>query len=232
MDILENLGQVRERIYAAAHRAGRNPGDIKLVAVTKTVPVDAIKEAVACGITCLGENRAQEFLGKYSLLPSNLEWHFIGRLQTNKVKKIVGKVSLIHSLDRWSLARVLHRVSCEAGIVTRVLVQVNVAGEEAKSGLSPAEVKDFVEEAGRLTGLHVCGLMTIAPWCEDPEQTRPVFRQLRKLALRLKLESLSMGMSGDFEVALEEGANIIRLGTALFRQRNLSSPAHDRVCKR
>lgn len=217
MNVLENLDQVRKRIYAAARRAGRNPGDIKLVAVTKTVPVDAIREAVACGITCLGENRAQEFLGKYPLLSSNLEWHFIGRLQTNKVKKIVGKVSLVHSLDRWSLARALHRASCEAGIATRVLAQVNVAGEETKSGLSPAEVKDFVEEAGRLTGIQVCGLMTIAPRCEDPEQTRPVFRQLRELALRLKLEILSMGMSGDFEVALEEGANIIRLGTALFR---------------
>lgn len=221
MSVLENLNRVRERICTATRRAGRDPGDIKLVAVTKTVPVDVIREAVGCGITYLGENRAQEFLKKYPLLPSNLDWHFIGHLQTNKVKKIVGKVSLIHSLDRWSLAQALHRASREAGIVTRVLVQVNVAGEESKKGLSPAEVKDFVKEVSLLSGLRVCGLMTIAPWCEDPEQTRPVFRQLTELAHLLKLKNLSMGMSGDFEVALEEGANIIRLGTTLFGERNL-----------
>lgn len=226
LSVLENLNRVRERMNAAACRAGRDPGGIKLVAVTKTVPVAIIKEALSGEITCLGENRVQEFLQKYPQLPPELEWHFIGHLQTNKVKKIIGKINLIHSLDRWPLAEEIHRAACEAGRVVRVLVQVNAAGEETKYGLSLAEAEDFVAEASRLSGLEVCGLMTIAPWCKNPEEVRPIFRQVRELARRMgdrvqgvKLEILSMGMTGDFEVALEEGANILRIGTAIFGER-------------
>jgi len=226
LSVLENLNRVRERIHAATRRAGRDPGEIKLVAVTKTVPVTMIKEALSSGITSLGENRVQEFLQKYPQLPPELEWHFIGHLQTNKVKKMIDKINLIHSLDRWPLAEEIHRAACEAGRVARVLVQVNAAGEETKYGLSLAEAEDFVAEASQLSGLEVCGLMTIAPWCKNPEEVRPIFRQVRELARKMgdrvqgvKLETLSMGMTGDFEVALEEGANILRIGTAIFGER-------------
>lgn len=226
MSVLENLSRVRERVDAAARRAGRDPGEIKLVAVTKTVPVAVINEALSCGVTRLGENRAQEFLQKYPQLPPGLEWHFIGHLQTNKVKKVIGKVELIHSLDRWTLAEEIHRAACEAGTAAGVLVQVNVAGEETKHGLSLSEVEDFVAEAARLPGLEVRGLMTIAPWCENPEEARPVFRQMKALARLIKnkvpgakMDALSMGMTGDFEVAVEEGATILRIGTAIFGER-------------
>ncbi len=226
MSIPGNLTLVRERIYRAALRAGRDPGEIKLVAVTKNVPVEVIKEALACGINCLGENRAQEFREKSPLLPPDLEWHFIGHLQTNKVKMIVGKVDLIHSLDSWPLAQELNKAALEAGVVVRVLMQVNVSGEQTKYGLSITEAEDFAWEVFRLPGLELRGLMTIAPLCMDPEEVRPVFKKARELALHinnkvrgLKMDDLSMGMSGDFEVALEEGANILRLGTAIFCKR-------------
>lgn len=226
MNLQEKLELVRNRIKAASLRSGRDPGEIKLVAVTKNITVEIIKEALTLGLTCLGENKVQEFLIKEPQLGPGIEWHFIGHLQTNKVKKIIGKVSLIHSLDRWPLAMALSRAACEAGIVAGALIQVNVAGEKTKYGLSPTEVEEFAREAGALPGLELRGLMTIAPECEDPEEIRYVFRQTRELsrALKenirgLKMDILSMGMSGDYEVALEEGANVLRLGTALFGRR-------------
>ena len=227
MNIKENLARVQERINAAARRAGRDPADVKLVAVTKTIPVNIINEALDLGVFCLGENRVQEFLRKQPLLRQDIEWHFIGHLQTNKVKKIIDKVSLIHSLDRWSLAEAISRAACEAGITARALIQVNVAGEATKYGLSPAEAGDFARAAAALPGLALCGLMTIAPACDDPGEVRYVFRQAAELARRMKdnirgikMDILSMGMTGDFEIALEEGANLIRLGAALFGARN------------
>jgi len=226
VNLQEKLDLVRNRIKAASLRSGRDPGEIKLVAVTKNITVEIIKEALTLGLTCLGENKVQEFLIKETQLGPGIEWHFIGHLQTNKVKKIIGKVSLIHSLDRWPLAVALSRAACEAGIVAGALIQVNVAGEKTKYGLSPTEVEEFAREAVALPGLELRGLMTIAPECEDPEEIRYVFRQTRELsrALRenirgLKMDILSMGMSGDYEVALEEGANVLRLGTALFGRR-------------
>lgn len=228
MNLLENLNRIRERIIGAARRAGRDPLEIKLVAVTKTVPIETIKKVLSYGVTALGENRVQEFLKKYSQLPPGTEWHFIGRLQTNKVKKITGKVALIHSLDRWSLAETISNAACNSNTVTRVLVQVNLTGEDTKAGLPPKEVPEFVAEAVRLPGLEVRGLMTIAPLCSNPEESRPVFKQLREMARRLKeeipgvrMDYLSMGMTGDFEVAVEEGANIIRIGTAIFGNRQV-----------
>lgn len=227
MSVLENISQVRRRIDAAARRAGRHPGEIKLVAVTKTVPVEAIREALACGINSFGENRVQEFLQKVSQLPAGLDWHLIGHLQTNKVKKVIGRAHLIHSLDRWSLAEEIDRAAQEVQTVARVLVQVNVAGEDTKYGLALSEVEAFVAEASQLPGIEVCGLMTIAPRCEQAEEVRPYFRQLRELARRMKdqaygakLAYLSMGMTGDFEVAVEEGAHLVRVGTAIFGQRD------------
>lgn len=226
MSLQENLNRVKQRINAASVRAGRNPAEIKLVAVTKTIPAEIIKEALDLGVTRLGENRVQELLVKQPVLDHNIEWHFIGHLQTNKVSKVIGKVSLIHSLDRWPLAEAISRAACEAGISVRTLIQVNVAGEAAKYGLAPPEVEDFAREVLVLPRLEVCGLMTIAPLCDDPEEVRFVFRQTRELAQSLKgsiqgisMDILSMGMTGDFEVALEEGANVLRLGTALFGAR-------------
>ncbi len=226
MSVLENLGWVRERISAAALRSGRGQEMIRVVAVSKNMGVDLIKEAFACGVASFGENRAQELLEKYPQLPPELEWHFIGHLQTNKVKKVLGLISLVHSLDRWSLAEEMHRAASETGRKVQALVQVNVAGEESKYGVSPAEAEDFVAEVNNLRGIQLRGLMTIAPECDDAEDVRYVFRQARELSRRLeeriqglKMEYLSMGMSGDFEVAVEEGANILRLGTAVFGKR-------------
>lgn len=226
MSILHNLNRVQERINNAARRAGRLPEEIRLVAVTKTVPPEIIREALNGGVSGLGENRVQELLQKHPELPPGTEWHLIGHLQTNKVKKIIGQVALIHSLDRWSLAREISRVAMNNNIVARVLVQVNVVGEETKHGLSLLEAEDFIAAVAPLPGLEVRGLMTIAPWTTDPEEVRPVFRQLKELAVRIKgsamgakMEYLSMGMSGDFEVAVEEGANILRIGTAIFGER-------------
>lgn len=227
MSLQENLADVRGRVRAASLRVGRDPAEIKLVAVTKTLPVERIKEALALGVFSLGENRVQEFLAKQPVLGQDIEWHFIGHLQTNKVKKIIEKVSLIHSLDRWSLAESISRAATEAGIVSRALIQVNVAGETTKYGLSPAELEDFARDAGVLPGLQICGLMTIAPECDEPDECRYVFRRTAELARvlkenrrEMKMDILSMGMTGDFEVALEEGSNLIRLGTALFGARH------------
>ena len=227
MDVVGNLNWLKARIAETAKRAGRNPGEIKLVAVTKTVPVEKIREALSCGTNRLGENRVQEFLEKYQQLPPGVEWHLIGHLQTNKVKKIIGKVDLIHSLDRWVLADVLNQTAIEAGQVVKVLVQVNVSGEKSKYGLAPSETIDFIASTAGLAGLSVEGLMTIAPWSANPEEVRPVFRQLKELAGKVKdrvkgskMDYLSMGMSGDWEVAVEEGANILRIGTAIFGERD------------
>lgn len=227
MDVVGNLNRLQERIALVARRAGRNPDEIKLVAVTKTVPVEKIREALSCGANRLGENRVQELLSKYPQLPPEVEWHFIGHLQTNKVNKIIGKASLIHSLDRWELAEELHREAIETGQVVKVLAQVNVAGEKSKYGLAPSETVDFITATKGLAGLSVEGLMTIAPWSANPEEVRPVFRQLKEIArevedrvISARMCYLSMGMSGDWEVAVEEGANILRIGTAVFGERD------------
>ena len=224
VDITANIVRVRERLEAAAKRAGRNPGEIKVVAVTKGVGPKLIQRAIDCGLNAFGENRVQELLAKIPHLPDGIEWHFVGHLQSNKVKKLINRVSLIHSLDRWSLAQAISREALKSGLKVRVLVEVNVSGERTKAGVKPDEVKDFVEEAANLPGVLVCGLMTIAPFGRD---ARPCFRQLREIfdslnkggVLGWKMEYLSMGMSADFEVAVEEGANLLRIGSAIFGQR-------------
>lgn len=227
LTIGENLRKVKEKIELAARKAGRDPASVKLIAVTKTVSADVIEHAVRAGVTALGENKAQEMLFKQPLLPPDLEWHFIGRLQTNKVKHVIGRVSLIHSLDSWKLALAINDFALKTDRQVMVLVQVNIAGEASKQGLRPAEAIDFVKEVITLKGLKINGLMTIAPESANPEEVRPVFRDLRLLAGQLKnnlpgieLEYLSMGMSSDFVVAVEEGANMLRLGTAIFGPRN------------
>lgn len=224
--IAAGLTLVKENVKKAAQRAGRDPSGVKVVAVTKTISVEAVKRAIDLGITSVGENRVQEILAKAPFLPAGIEWHLIGTLQTNKVKSIIDKVNLIHSLDRWRLAEEISRRSEEAGLVSRVLVQVNISGEETKSGLSPEEVADFIKDAVSLPGLTIKGLMTIAPYADNPEEVRPVFNKLRLLSENIKgkissvkLDYLSMGMTNDYTVAVEEGANIIRVGTAIFGKR-------------
>jgi len=222
----DNLRRVCQKIAKAAARAGRSPGGVKLVAVTKTVAPEKILPVLDEGIYDLGENRAQELLKKSPHLPPEINWHFIGHLQTNKVRKIITMVKLFHSLDRWPLAVEMDKRARQNNITASVLLQVNVSGEKTKFGLEPKEVKDFAVEVARLPGIKVCGLMTMAPYTDDPEEVRPVFRSLRLLADKVRgkipgvyMDLLSMGMSNDFEVAVEEGANIVRIGTAIFGER-------------
>ncbi len=225
--IKNNLAVIKERINAAAARSGRDPAEIKLIGVTKTVDPDRIRAAYECGISDFGENRVQELNKKADILDVNCIWHLIGHLQTNKVKYIIDKVGLIHSLDSIELAREINRRAEKAGRIVEVLVQVNVAGEETKFGIRPDETSCFIREVSRLGNIRVKGLMTIAPFCDDPEEVRWVFAGLGKLRIDISRENidnvdmtcLSMGMSNDFEVAIEEGATMVRLGTALFGKR-------------
>lgn len=222
-DIRDNIISLRGEVYKAAEKVGRSPAGIKVVAVTKNVPVEVISMALGEGVTDLGENRVQELLAKDPHIDRGVNWHLIGHLQTNKVKTVVGKIKLIHSLDSWRLAVEIHRRSGEMGIVSGVLVQVNVSGEKSKYGLSPAEVPDFIKDASDLGGIAIRGLMTVAPMVDNPEEVRPVFRELRVLFEGIKrafpgvpMEYLSMGMTDDYRVAVEEGSNILRVGTGIF----------------
>ncbi len=224
--VRENIARLRGQVLAAAVKAGRNPADIKIIAVTKNVPEERMLEALREGITELGENRVQDLLAKQPRFGPGVHWHLIGHLQTNKVKSVVGRVDLIHSLDSWRLACELDRRSREAGLVSEVLVQVNVSGEKSKHGLDPTEVPDFIRSGLDLAGISVRGLMTIAPLVDDPEEVRPVFRDLKRLfdSIRLSIPAvsmtyLSMGMTNDYRVAVEEGANMLRVGTAIFSGR-------------
>ncbi|AVX20985.1 hypothetical protein SAMN02745885_00492 [Carboxydocella sporoproducens DSM 16521] len=218
-EIAVNLARVREEIRTAALRAGRRPEEITLVAVSKTVPPEGIQAALAAGVTDLGENRVQELLAKQPELPPGLRWHLIGTLQTNKVKYIIDRIHLLHSLDRWELAREISKRASARGLVLKALIQVNVSGEETKHGLAPGDVPVFYREVQELPGLQIEGLMTMAPFVADAEQARPYFRQLRELARELGLKHLSMGMSNDYQVAIEEGATLVRIGSDIFGAR-------------
>ena len=222
--IRERLAQVHRRIEAAAARGGRPASAVTLVAVSKTMPVEAVKEAIAAGVTILGENRVQEARQKIAALPAAVQWHLIGHLQTNKAKVAAGLFDRIHSLDSIRLADELDRHAEEAGRRLRCLVQVNVGGEVQKNGASEDEVRPLLEAAGRLPHIVIEGLMTIPPFLPDPEAVRPYFRRLRTLRDKLgaegfSLPDLSMGMTQDFEVAIEEGATLVRIGTAIFGPR-------------
>ena len=226
MEACQRLESVLERIHKACERAGRKPEEVKLLGASKTVPPERIREFYECGLKVYGENRVQEFLKKYEALQDlDIEWHFIGYLQTNKVKYLMNKVVLIHSLDRKSLADEIQKRAQKAGITQDVLIEVNVGGEETKAGVEPENLKELFEYTLSLQNLRVLGLMCIPPYLEDPEEVRPYFRKLRELKEELEKEfnvelpHLSMGMSHDFEVAIEEGATIVRVGTALFGER-------------
>lgn len=225
--ICSNLEKVRERVRAAELRSGREPGDVSIIAVTKTVEVERIRNAIDCGIKDIGENRVQEITEKYDILDRDCSWHLIGHLQTNKVKYIADKVSLIHSLDSIELAEEIQKRAGKAGRIIETLVQVNIAGEETKSGISPKQALGFVRALSVFGNIRVKGLMTIAPLAENPEDVRWVFAGLRKLLIDIRkenidnidMECLSMGMSNDFETAIEEGSNMVRVGTAIFGRR-------------
>lgn len=220
-----NAAPVRSRIAAAAARAGRSPDDVRIVAVTKGQPLDRAREAVAAGLLELGENRVQEALGKQAAWPdAPVRWHLLGHLQRNKVKLVVGRFALIHSLDSVRLADALDAAAAAAGVVQDVLLEVNVEREPQKTGALPDEAPLLLAHAAQLPHLAVCGLMTIAPFTENVDVQRRTFRELRLLrdslaTADLELGVLSMGMSGDFEIAVEEGATMVRLGTVLFGER-------------
>ena len=226
-DLERSISEVRRRIREAARRSGREEKEITLVAVSKTVGVEEITRAAAFGITDFGENRVQEFLPKFRQLP-HLRWHFTGHLQTNKVKDVVGKACLIHSLDRWRLAEYIDDKARSLGIsVVDVLVEVNISGEASKYGMLPQDVPSFLDAVDGLERIRVRGLMTVAPQVDDPELVRPVFKELRDIFDNIKKKGyrntqmlyLSMGMTQDFEVAIEEGSNMVRVGTAIFGAR-------------
>lgn len=228
--LTDNLARVRERVRQAAERAGRDPDEVTIVAVTKGVDADVVQAALDAGITDVGENRVQEARSKFPQLQLNpgVRRHMIGHLQTNKVRHALQLFDMFHSLDRPSLAAELSRRAVAQNLVVPVLVQVNVAVEPTKHGVAPDELLDFVRETAELPGLRIEGLMTMAPYAEDPETVRPVFRRLRELSEQVadagfegvRMQCLSMGMSNDFEVAVEEGSTLVRIGTALFGVRN------------
>jgi pyridoxal phosphate enzyme (YggS family) len=227
MDISANILKVRSEIAAAAVRAGRDPDGIRLVAVSKTIPAAAVREAVPAGQLIFGENYVQELIAKAAEVSEPVEWHFIGHLQSNKVRQIAGIVTMIHSVDRLSLAEEIDRQWGKLGKCCDILIQVNVSGEVTKSGTTATSAVELVRSIAQLTNLRVRGLMTMPPFFDDPEGARPYFKELRELATVIAAEmipvidmnQLSMGMSGDFEVAIEEGATLVRIGTAIFGER-------------
>jgi pyridoxal phosphate enzyme (YggS family) len=224
-DLEQNLADIRDSIAAAAARAGRSESDVELVAVSKTFPAEAVREAWDAGQKLFGESRVQEAVAKISTLPGALRWHFIGHLQKNKVRRALPLFELFHGVDSLELARDIDRIAAEEGAFPRVLLEVNVAGEATKFGFRPDALERDLDALLALPRLQVEGLMTIAPYADEPEHSRPFFRELRELRDRLAarsgapLTTLSMGMSGDFEVAIEEGATLVRVGTAIFGSR-------------
>jgi hypothetical protein len=231
MSIVENIARVREQVRAAERRAGRAADEITVMGVTKTVSPPQIHEAYSAGLRVFGENRVQDFAGKADALRDlhDAEWHMIGHLQTNKAAKAVELVAHIDSVDSLRLAQKLNSAAAETGKRLFLLIEINIAGEAAKSGVAPdsTALEQLLEAAAQLPSLEIRGLMTLPPYNEDPEQSRPYFRKMRalfdKIAQRnlpaVRMEVLSMGMSHDFEIAIEEGATCIRVGTAIFGER-------------
>lgn len=224
----ENLEEVERRIAAACSRAGRSREEVRLIAVSKTKPVEMLREVYDAGARQFGENKPQELKEKYPQLPGDIQWHMIGHLQRNKVKYVVGRACMIHSVDSVELAEAISREAQKKGILMPVLAEVNMAGEESKFGLRPEETENFIRSIHTLPNLQVQGLMTIAPFTEQPEENRRYFAGLRKLCVDIRaknidnvvMRELSMGMTGDYEVAIEEGATMVRVGTGIFGARD------------
>jgi pyridoxal phosphate enzyme (YggS family) len=227
MSVADNLRLVRNQIVEAARRAGRDPGRVRLMAVTKTVDDDRICEAIRAGVEIIGENYVQEARRKIGQMGENIRWHLIGRLQTNKAKYAVRLFEMIHSVDRLELAREIDRRAREAGRVMKILIEINVAGEATKSGVPLADAAELVRQVALFPNLSIQGLMTMPPWCDDPAETRPYFRTMRELADRIAAEAtagvamheLSMGTTDDYTMAVEEGATIVRIGRGIFGER-------------
>jgi len=225
MSLADNLAVVQQRIAAAGARGGRDPGSITLLAVTKSQPPEMVRAAADCGQILFGENKVQEAKAKIPLCPSRLRWHFIGHLQSNKCRDAVEWFEMIQSVDSLPLAQEISKRAGQAAKTMPILLEVNVAGEASKFGYQPEQLLAELKEINALPRIEIHGLMTVPPWSEEPEKTQPYFRRLRELKLECEqmlgapLPHLSMGMSGDFEVAIEEGATIVRIGTALFGPR-------------
>jgi pyridoxal phosphate enzyme (YggS family) len=225
MDLEQNIASVQTKIRSACERAGRDPATVTLVAVTKGQPPERITEASKLGLTLFGENKVQEAKAKISMCPAHLQWHMIGHLQTNKCRDAVHWFRMVQSVDSLRVAEELNKRAAELARTLPILLEVNVAGETTKFGYSPASVLADLDQLNRLPRLELHGLMAIPPWTPDPERARPMFRKLRELKLDCEqrlgapLPHLSMGMTGDFEVAIEEGATMVRIGTALFGPR-------------
>ncbi|MDY6855761.1 MAG: YggS family pyridoxal phosphate-dependent enzyme [Thermodesulfobacteriota bacterium] len=225
--VIDNLLRVRERIEKAAIKSGRSPDDITLVAVSKMVRVEKIKKAISAGVTILGENYLQEAKTKIEEIGESVQWHMIGHLQTNKVKQAIALFDLIQSVDRLHLAQEIHKKAKKLDKVIRILVQVNISEEDSKSGIESKNAVSLISEISKLENIRIEGLMTIPPYLLDPQRVRPYFRSLRKLSEEIvrrgventSIKELSMGMSNDFDVAIEEGATIVRVGTAIFGER-------------
>lgn len=226
--IHENLAEVEKRIEEACKRSGRAREDVTLIAVSKTKPVSDIREAMETGIVDFGENKVQEIMDKFEAIPEKLNWHMIGHLQRNKVKYIVDKVCLIHSVDSLRLAVQIDEEAKKKERVCPILIEVNVAGEDTKFGVSVEETEALIREIAQLPNVKVKGLMTIAPFVDDAEENRIHFKALKNLLVDIKrknidnvdMDILSMGMTGDYEVAIEEGATMVRVGTGIFGKRN------------
>lgn len=224
-ELPDRLQAIRDRITTAASKAGRDPASVELLAVSKTFPVESIREAVAAGQLLFGESKAQELIAKVPQLPASLQWHLIGHLQSNKVRKILPLVKFIHSIDSLDLARDVDRIAAELGLYPKVFIEVNVGAESSKHGFNVETLRSSLEALYALRRLEIQGLMCIPPFDPDPTKSRPYFIQLRELRDELEklggapLPLLSMGMSHDFEIAIEQGATIVRVGSAIFGER-------------
>lgn len=225
--IRENINNVQKNIKQACCTAGRAEDEVTLIAVSKTKPVPMLMEAYECGCRHFGENKVQELTAKYEVMPGDIHWHLIGHLQRNKVKYIIDKVSLIHSVDSMRLAEVISREASKRGIEVSVLIEVNAAEEESKYGVRVHEALPLIQEIASLQGIHIKGLMTIAPYVENPEENRQYFKIMQQLAVdisrknidNVSMNILSMGMTGDYMTAVEEGATFVRVGTGIFGER-------------
>ena len=229
VNIKENLSSIRSNIKNCSTKVNRNSEKIKLLAVTKNVDVDAVLEAIDSGVTDVGENKPQELARKYEIIGDKVNWHLIGSLQTNKVKYILDKVYMIHSLDRQALGEEIQKRAEKIDKTINCLVQVNISKEESKHGLEEKDVLDFIKHvSSNYKNIKIKGLMTMAPFSEDEEEVRKVFKGLKQLSIEIdkmnihnvSMEFLSMGMSNDYEIAIEEGSNIVRIGTSIFGERN------------
>ena len=227
----DNLKKVEENIQAACDRSGRNRDEVTLIAVSKTKPVEMLQQVYDAGARVFGENKVQEIMDKYDHLPGDIRWQMIGHLQRNKVKYIVDKVDMIHSVDSYRLAQTIETEAAKKNVTVSVLLEVNVAEEESKFGLKMDEVLPLVQQISELPHVQVKGLMTIAPFVSNPEDNREIFRKLKKLSVDIEAKNinnttmsvLSMGMTGDYMVAVQEGATMVRVGTGIFGERNYSA---------